>query len=84
MRKQKKHIAPRLAGGEIRLQLGSRLAPAIKDGLRAIAASEGRSMSWVIEETLIEFFGLRRPRYLRAIHPKPQGRTIQIVRRRTA
>jgi hypothetical protein len=26
-------------------------------------------MSWVVEEVLIEYFGLRRPRYLKAIRP---------------
>jgi hypothetical protein len=58
-------IAPRLADGEIRVRLYGRLAPHIKHGLRTIAAHESRSMSWVVEEVLIDYFHLRRPRYRR-------------------
>jgi hypothetical protein len=63
------HIAPKLYGGVIRIKLYGRLAPAIKQGLRDIAKAERKSMSWVVEEVLIEYFGLRRPRYLKAIRP---------------
>lgn len=58
-----RRIAPRLAGGMIRLNFGSRLAPDVKKGLKAIARLENKSMSWVVEEVIIEFFQLRRPKY---------------------
>jgi hypothetical protein len=56
-------IAPRLFNGESRMDFFSRLPPNIKEGLRAIAKKEGKSMSWVIEEVIIDYFGLKRPRY---------------------
>jgi hypothetical protein len=60
----KRQSAPLLASGA-RDRFGSRLAPSIKHGLRAIARSEGRSMSWVIEEVVIDYFHMRRPKYKR-------------------
>jgi hypothetical protein len=56
-------IAPRLAGGLCRETFGSRLAPDVKQGLRAIARAENKSMSWVVEQVIIEYFNLRRPKY---------------------
>lgn len=56
-------IAPRLKGF-IREGFGSRLDPLVKEGLRAIAKKEKKSMSWVVEEVLIDYFHLRHNRYL--------------------
>jgi hypothetical protein len=56
--------APRLASGDPRVKLYGRLPEAVKEGLRAIARREGKSMSWVIEEVIIDYFGLRRPKYV--------------------
>lgn len=58
-----KTIAPRLSNGDSRLGIGHRLPANIKDGLRAIAARENKSVSWVIEEVIIAYFGMRTPRY---------------------
>ena len=58
-----KIIAPRLTGGHVREKMGNGLPPDIKAGLRAIARRENKSMSWVIEEVIIDYFGLRRPKY---------------------
>lgn len=58
-----KRIARRLAGGLSRDSFFSRLAPDIKEGLRAIAESENASMSAIAEEVFIEFFHLKRPKY---------------------
>jgi hypothetical protein len=55
--------APRLVSGETRVRLGNRLPPDIKEGLREIARLEGKSMSWVVEEVIIRYFRLPRPRY---------------------
>jgi hypothetical protein len=62
-----RQIAPRLADGTARDLSHGRLAPAIKAGLRAIARSENKSMSWVIEEVLIDYFGLRQPKYIHEV-----------------
>lgn len=59
-----KMIAPRLANGESRLSWGGRLPEQIKDGLRDIALHEGRSVSWVMEEVVINYFNLKRPKYI--------------------
>jgi hypothetical protein len=65
----KRTIAPRLASGDSRVPFGHGLPDQIKAGLRAIAAQEKKSMSWVMEELIIEYFGFRRPKYLRAKKP---------------
>lgn len=57
-------IAPRLASGDSRVGIGHGLPPHIKQGLRAIAARENRSVSWVLEELIIDFFHLRKPKYV--------------------
>jgi hypothetical protein len=57
-------IAPRLANGDSRESFGHGLPPEIKDGLRLIAKRENKSMSWVMEEIIIDYFGFRRPKYL--------------------
>jgi predicted transcriptional regulator len=43
----------------IRKSFGSRLDPLVKEGLRAIAKQENKSMSWVVEETIIRYFKLK-------------------------
>lgn len=63
--------APRLAGGDFRVSFSGAFADAIKEGLRAIAKAEGRSMRWVVEECVIDRLGLRPPRYLNMIRPTP-------------
>ena len=65
MKSKKKQIAPRLANGESRDNYGGRLPPRIKAALRLIANDENKSMSWVMEEVVIKFFGMRRPAYKR-------------------
>lgn len=64
-RKARKQIAPRLVGGLIRVTFGHGLPPAIKDGLRLIAARQRKSMSWVLEEIIIDYFDLPRPKYIK-------------------
>lgn len=62
--KKTRIIAPRLANGDKREGIGHGLPPEIKAGVRRIAASENKSVSWVLEEIIIDYFGLRRPKYL--------------------
>jgi hypothetical protein len=57
-------IAPRLKSGECRVRFGSRLPEEIKEGLRLIAFHERKSMSWVVEEVILDYFNLRRPKYI--------------------
>ena len=64
-------IAPRLANGDSRVKDYGRLPEAVKEGLRAIARQEGKSMSWVKEQVIIDYFGLRVPRYIK---PKKNGK----------
>lgn len=58
-------IAPRLASGDSRETIGHGLPPEIKAGLRAIASKENQSVSWVLEQIIIDYFGFRRPQYLK-------------------
>jgi hypothetical protein len=60
--------APYLIGRTPRVRLYSGLPDEIKEGLRDIARHEHKSMSWVVEEMIIDYFSLRRPKYL-----KPKG-----------
>jgi hypothetical protein len=64
MKKVKRTIAPRLANGDSRESIGHGLPPNIKEGVKAIAKSENKSVSWVLETIIIDYFGLRRPKYI--------------------
>lgn len=57
-------ISPRLANGENRLSIGHRLPPDIKHGLFSIARKENKSVGWVLEEVIIDYFSLRGPKYV--------------------
>lgn len=59
----KRTIAPRLANGDTREAFGHGLPPEVKDGLRAIARRERKSMSWVLEQVIIQYFHLPEPVY---------------------
>jgi hypothetical protein len=59
-----KTIAPRLFDGEKREGIGHGLPPAIKQGLKRIARSENKSVSWVLEQIIIEYFGFKKPKYI--------------------
>ncbi len=61
--KKTRRIAPLLADGTSRVKDYGRLPEAVKEGLRAIAAAEGKSMSWVKEEIIIDWFDLPKPQY---------------------
>lgn len=60
----KRIIAPRLANGKSRVGFGHGLPEEIKEGIRDIAREEGKSMSWVMEEVIIKYFGFKRPKYI--------------------
>jgi hypothetical protein len=57
-------IAPRLLSGDCRVSIGHGLPPEIKLGIRAIAKQENKSVSWVLEEIIINYFGFKRPKYV--------------------
>lgn len=57
-----KEIAPRLYKGARVLNYG-RLPSPIKEGLKAIARKENKSVSWVVEQVIIDYFGFAPPRY---------------------
>jgi len=59
----KKQIAPRLMDKECRENYTGGLPPLVKEGLYAIARKEKKSVSWVLETLIIDYFGLRRPAY---------------------
>lgn len=52
-------IAPRLSNGESREAVGHGLPGNIKQALRMRAASAGKSLSWMLEQDLIELYRLR-------------------------
>jgi hypothetical protein len=58
-----KTIAPRLFNGDSRAISFNRLPQAVKEGLSSIARQENKSVSWVLEEVIIDYFDLRRPKY---------------------
>jgi hypothetical protein len=62
--KKHKTIAPRLFSGERRESIGHGLPPAIKMGIRQIARAENKSVSWVLEEIIIRYFGFKKPKYI--------------------
>lgn len=57
-------IAPRLVSRDRREPIGHGLPPEIKAGLKAIAEGENKSVSWVLEQVIIDYFGFRRPKYI--------------------
>jgi hypothetical protein len=66
-KKSARTIAPRLADGRCRVNFGSRMPEGIKEGLRKIARTEARSMSWVVEEVIIRYFHMKRPEYAKRL-----------------
>jgi hypothetical protein len=59
-----RRIAPRLASGECRDKTGISLPPAVKRGLRMRAYAHNQSISWALEQMIIETYGFREPRYI--------------------
>lgn len=64
MKKKPRIIAPRLANGEIRESIGHGLPPSIKKGIKSIAKLENKSVSWVLEKIIIDYFDLPIPKYI--------------------
>ncbi len=58
-----KRISPKLANGDKRVRDYGSLPLDIKEGLRDIAKHEKQSMSWVKEQVIIDYFGLKPPKY---------------------
>jgi hypothetical protein len=58
-----KRIAPRLLSGDKRDNYTGGLPPEVKEGLYKIAEKEGKSVSWVLEQVIIDYFGLKKPKY---------------------
>jgi hypothetical protein len=65
MKHKAKIIAPRLKSGDKRESIGHGLPPEIKQGLRSIARTENKSVSWILEQIIIEYFGFKTPRYIK-------------------
>lgn len=63
MPKKTKTIAPRLFTNDVRERYTNSLPMEIKEGLRSIARVENKSMSWVVEQVIIDYFNFRRPKY---------------------
>lgn len=61
--KTRRRIAPRLLDGATRDSINHGLPEVIKQGLKGIAQDEGQSVSWVLEQALTDYFGLKRPKY---------------------
>jgi hypothetical protein len=59
----KKQIAPRLINKEKRENYAGGLPPEVREGLFAIARKEKKSVSWVLEQVIIDYFGLKKPKY---------------------
>lgn len=59
----RRRIAPRLLSGDSRLAVALNLPDTVKAGLRDIADHETESVSWVLEQAILDYFGLKRPKY---------------------
>ena len=70
-----KRIAPRLADGASRDTFGGRLPAHIKQGLRMRAFAENKSISWFMEEWIIETFRFRKPEYIAPKKPTTEERS---------
>ncbi len=63
MKRKVRQIALKLASGDSRVRDYGRLPEEIKEGLKEIAKLENKSMSRIKEEVIIDYFGLKRPKY---------------------
>lgn len=63
MKKKTREIARLLFNGHVREENHHRLPPEIKRSLMSIARQENKSMSWVLEQVIIQYFQLDEPRY---------------------
>jgi hypothetical protein len=63
--KQPIQFAPRLLSGYTRVRVYAAWPEDIKEGLRAIARMERKSMNWVIEQVIIRYFRLQKPEYVK-------------------
>lgn len=57
--------APLLLNKDTRIINQHRLPESVKAGLREIARIENKSMSWVLEQAIIDYFGLITPKYFK-------------------
>lgn len=68
---------------ENREHADARIHPAIFDGIKQIAKQERRTISWVIEDALSDYFGIKAALRKLKRTPKPMyGRHLKIVKRR--
>jgi predicted transcriptional regulator len=73
----RKQIAPRLLDKESRDSYTGGLPPEVKEGLYAIARKECKSVSWVLEQLIIDYFGLKKPKYkLPAVKKEEQEKHV--------
>lgn len=66
MKRQPIQFAPRLLSGYARVRVYAAWPEDIKEGLRAIARMERKSMNWVIEQVIIRYFRLQKPEYVKS------------------
>lgn len=59
-----RRIAPRLASGDCRDKAAISLPPHIKRGLMMRAYAANQSLSWALEQHIIEAYGFREPEYV--------------------
>lgn len=64
-----RRIAPRLANGKPRESWAGRLPDYIKQGIAMRAYADNKSVSFYMEEWIIDNFGFKRPEYVK---PKQQ------------
>lgn len=65
--KRTRTISPRLATGDSRLNIYHRLPDEIKEGLFHIARTENQSVGWLLENAILDYFGLKRPKYKKRV-----------------
>jgi hypothetical protein len=59
-----KTIAPRLLSGKVRQHWGGGLPPEVKREIRRMAVERRESVSWMMEQIILEYFGIKVPEYI--------------------
>jgi predicted transcriptional regulator len=77
-----RRIAPRLRSGKSREALAHGIPEHIKAALKMIAASRNESVSWMLEQALVEYFGYDAPEYVERAATRPEDEQGPPAKRR--
>lgn len=64
MNARRRRIAPRLLSGKSRIHWGGGLPEEVKVEIKRMAAKRRESVSWMMEQIILDYFGIRVPEYV--------------------